>query len=74
MVGGVDPTKRTHFIIILCCNLGCLVEIILTSTEEELLAWTVDKLKSYLTTRGVTLQEGSQYRRGHSERWRRWKG
>ena len=30
----------------------------MTFTEEELLAWTVDKLKNYLTTRGVTVSGG----------------
>ena len=45
-------------IIILCCILGYLVEIIMTFTEEELLAWTVIKLKNYLTTRGVTVNGG----------------
>ena len=50
MVGVVKQTKRTRFIIILCCILGYLIEIIMTFTEEELLAWTVDKLNNYLTT------------------------
>ena len=39
--------------------MGYLVEIIMTFTEEELLAWTVDKLKNYLTTRGVTVSGGT---------------
>ena len=30
----------------------------MTFTEEELLVWTVDKLKNYLTTRGVTVSGG----------------
>ena len=32
----------------------------MTFTEEELLVWTVDQLKNYLTTRGVTVSGGGR--------------
>ena len=38
----------------------------MTFTEEELLAWTVDKLKHFLTTRGVKVSGGG----GRKADWR----